>query len=159
MLNISWVWLLCYSVGLILVLLLILKLIKRVRKNELTELLSEPIDIAKVFKDKPVYFMNIKIKPDGNLIYYVESTFIKEADNINLKWVVIDYIKDGEHRDVKLPSSMIFISLKEANTFVNGGFTTQELNHILETWQWQRSKNRWKNILLAQTYTRIFQFF
>ena len=90
-------------------------------------------DFIDDIKNSKLFFIDISVKEDGNVIYYVNCAPVKRLDNKYFEWVILDYTKkDGSHTEVKLPTYALFLTLQEANAFLNGQFEPYSLDYVEE---------------------------
>lgn len=79
----------------------------------------------------PLFFINMKVKKDGNLLYFVDSARVVKADQTDFRWVILDYINDkNKHFNIKLPTYAVFLTAEEANAFLIGDLDLNELEFV-----------------------------
>lgn len=88
-------------------------------------------DFISGIKNLNLFFIDMKLKSDGNILYFVNCGHVLDLDEDMFQWVVLDYTIDNEnHVPIKLPTCAVFLTIDEANAFLNGEFTLTELQDV-----------------------------
>ena len=80
---------------------------------------------------RPMYFINMRVKKDNNIDYFIDYGIVSDIDRKDLEWIDINYKKeDGTYSIIRFPSSVLFITVQEANAFLWGQFTLEDFKFM-----------------------------
>ena len=87
-------------------------------------------EFTKSLLGKPLFFINMRVKKDG-VLYYVDAGIVTKLDNKLFKWVILKCKQlDNTYKNIKFSTAILFLTLQEANSFLNGEWSLSELNEL-----------------------------
>lgn len=82
---------------------------------------------SKSLLNRPIYFINVKVKFDDNIMYYVDYGLVCDVDIKEFKWIKLKYKKsDTTFTTIKFATNTVFLTKEEANAFLNGEFIVSD---------------------------------